>query len=195
MDTIPQWASYALQAWGGVGYLLHKIFLSFAENSEQKRKLSIYGWSAYLLGLPAWVLILSFKHNWIATAVETGGAPAMLFGLIAAWKGLDDTPPRYKTIAKWFVRVFLTIGIAYSVLDYGGITEWSQGLEIACMIGFLRGTNLLANKDPRGWPWFMLMNASMGILVMRDNPILAAQQFISFWFDVYGLVRSRRTKK
>lgn len=189
MDTI-------LQIWGGVGYLLNKIFLSRAEGKGDGRTWRICGWTSYLIGLPAWVIILISKHDWIAAAIEAGGAPAMFFGLIAAFKSLKDAPPRLKSTAKWFVRIFLTIGVAYSVYDYGGLTKWSQGLEIACMFGFLCGTYLLAQNNPRGWYWFMLMNTSMGLLMfMQDKSILAVQQAVSLGFVISGLIRSKRTNE
>ena len=72
-----------LQVWGGGFYLLNKIFFALAEGKSEntKRQLKIAGWTIYILGVPAWVIILISKHDWIAASIETGGVPSMLFGL------------------------------------------------------------------------------------------------------------------
>jgi len=73
----------ALQVWGGGSYLLNKIFFALAEGKKQniKRKLKLYGWVIYIIGVPAWVTILLSEKNWIAASIETGGLPSMCLGL------------------------------------------------------------------------------------------------------------------
>ena len=72
-----------LQIWGGSCYLSNKILFSVAESQSEsiKRKLKIFGWLTYLLGVPAWVIILVSHNDWIAASIEAGGIPAMLLGL------------------------------------------------------------------------------------------------------------------
>ena len=184
----------SLQIWGGACYLLNKIFLSRAEGTRDNRKWRIFGWSVYLVGLPAWVIILVIKHDWMAAAIEVGGAPAMALGLVAALKGLEQTPRLLKKSAEMFAYGLLIVGVVYSLYDFGGITSFSQVLEIGAMAGFLVGTYLLAKKNPTGWLCFMLMNASMGTLMaIQAKPILAIQQAISFCFVLLGFSRSRRS--
>ena len=60
-----------LQLWGGIGYLLAKILIVRAEYLENDRNLRLIGWIVYLLGLPAWVILLVSRQNWIASAIET----------------------------------------------------------------------------------------------------------------------------
>ena len=74
-----------LQIWGGGCYLLNKILLSRAEGKDESTKLRIWGWFVYLVGLPAWVIILVLKNDWIAATIEAGGAPAMLLGLMVSF--------------------------------------------------------------------------------------------------------------
>lgn len=182
----------ALQIWGGVCYLLNKIFLSRAEGVKSDRQWRIRGWAIYLVGLPAWVIILILKRNWIAAAIEAGGAPAMMLGLVVAAKGLEQTPWLLEKMAKVFAYGVLTFGVAYSLYDFGGITTLSQVLEIGVMVGFLIGTYLLARKNPKGWLFFMLMNGSMGTLMaIQGKPILAAQQALSLCFVIAGFLRSK----
>ncbi len=185
-----------LQLWGGVCYLLNKIFLSLAEGRSD-RKFKVLGWSVYLVGVPAWVVILVLKHNWIAAAIETGGVPAMLLGLVTALLKGGKQPPRWlEKIAGVFVYIFLIVGVVYSWYDFGGITAISQVLEMGVMAGFLLGSYLLARGKPTGWLWFMLMNASMGILMaMQYKPILAIQQLISLCFVVIGFIKSKKIKE
>lgn len=182
-----------LQVWGGACYLLNKIFLSHAEGGLDGKSWRVRGWSIYLVGLPAWVIILALKRNWIAASIEAGGAPAMILGLIVALKGLDHAPQLLGKAAQLFAYGFLATGVAYSLYDHRGITTFTQLLEIGVVAGFLIGTYLLAREHPTGWLWFMLMNGSMGTLMaVQGKPILAIQQAASLCFVVSGFFRSRR---
>lgn len=185
-----------LQAWGGVCYLLNKIFLSRAESAGDGGKWRVRGWAVYLLGLPAWVIILALKRNWIAAAIEAGGAPAMALGLVVAWKGIERAPRWLAKSAEAFAYGSFALGVLYSAYDFGGITAITQVLEIGVMAGFLLGGCLLAKKNPAGWLWFMLMNGSMGALMaIQAKPILAVQQTLSLCFVTRGFIRSRRNTK
>ena len=64
-----------LQFWGGAFYLINKVFFALAEGKKQavKRKLKLCGWGIYILGVPAWVIILLGEQNWIAASIEAGG--------------------------------------------------------------------------------------------------------------------------
>jgi len=182
-----------LQIWGGGFYLLNKICFAVAEGRPEsgKRRLRISGWSVYLLGLPAWVIILVGKHDWMAAAIEAGGAPAMLFGLINAYRGEIAPNRRFDRIIAFFTYSFLALGIGYSLYDYGGLTSLSQLLEIGVVIGFLVGSYLLAKKNSTGWLFFMLMNVSTGSLMfLQDKNLLAAQQMVSLCFVIYGYLSS-----
>ncbi len=84
------------QIWGGVFYLLNKIFFSISErkgNEERKRKWKIAAWSVYLIGLPGWLYILTSSKAWIVASVELCGAPSMIVGLAAAIKGNEQNFP------------------------------------------------------------------------------------------------------
>ena len=54
-----------VQIWAGSFYLLNKVFFSTAERAEPvlKRKLKAMGWIVYILGVPAWAIILIGNHN------------------------------------------------------------------------------------------------------------------------------------
>jgi hypothetical protein len=81
-----------LQIWDGSFYLANKVLFSFAEGRKgsSKRSLKIAGGMIYVLGVPAWVIVLIGKHNWIAASIEAGGFPAMLFGLFNAFKDTES---------------------------------------------------------------------------------------------------------
>ncbi|HIE07621.1 MAG TPA: hypothetical protein EYP64_06220 [Desulfarculaceae bacterium] len=190
-----------LQVWGGGFYLLNKIFLALAEgkNENTKRQLKIAGWIIYILGVPAWVMILISKHNWIAASVEAGGVPSMLFGLFTVYQDAEAPNKIFDFIASLFTYVFLILGVSYSVYDYGGIASVSQLLEIGVMIGFLVGSYLLAKNNSYGWLFFMLMNGSMASLMLIQNKIfLSVQQLVSLCFVIYGfaiVIKNSRLKK
>jgi hypothetical protein len=185
-----------LQLWGGGLYLLNKIFFALAEGRQEaiKRKLRITGWAVYILGVPAWVIILVGKHDWIAASIEAGGVPAMLFGLLNACQKTDNPDRNLDLIASLFTYAALIFGVGYSLYDYGGITSGSQILEIGVMIGFLLGSYLLAKKNTYGWLFFMLMNGSMATLMFHQGkPLLSIQQLVSLCFVIYGFTVALKT--
>lgn len=185
-----------LQVWGGGLYLLNKIFFALAEGRQEtlQRKLRILGWVVYLLGVPAWVIILVSKHDWIAAAIEAGGVPAMLFGLLNACRNTDTAGKTLDLIAALFTYAALVLGVGYSLYDYRGLTSGSQILEIGVMIGFLLGSYLLAKKNTYGWLFFMLMNGSMAsLMLLQQKPLLTIQQLVSLCFVIYGFTVALKT--
>lgn len=174
----------SLQLWGGMFYLLNKVFFSQAERSKTTgfRKIwRIRSWSVYLTGLPAWVLVFISEHNWIAAGVESGGAPAMLVGLIIAWRGQGAEPKWLDGIAKLSVLV----GLALSVYEFGGIKTLSQFLELGIAAGFLMGTYMMAKDNARGYIWLMLGNVSCAALMgVEGFYILMTQQLVSLGFVI-----------
>jgi len=185
-----------LQAWGGGFYLLNKIFLALAEGKKPKtkRQLKIIGWIIYILGVPAWVIILFSKHAWIAASVEVGGIPSMLLGVLTAYRGHNSSNRALDLTASISTYVFLILGVCYSVYDYRGITSISQLLEMGVMFGFLTGSYLLAKNNSSGWLFFILMNGSMAALMfMQHKPLLSIQQLVSLGFVLYGFTVSLKT--
>ena len=187
-----------LQIWGGSFYLTNKVCFALAEGREKnrRRQLKLFGWIIYILGVPAWVIILVIKHDWIAASIEAGGVPAMLFGLNNVYKNSKKINRSFDIIASCFTYVFILFGTSYSLYDYGGITSVSQLLEIGVMIGFLLGSYLLAKNKNYGWLFFMIMNASMGtLMIIQNKPILAFQQALSLCFVIYGFIMAMRVSK
>ena len=153
----------------------------------------IAGWTVYILGVPAWVIILVGKHDWIAASIEAGGIPAMLFGLHNAYQKADRPNKSLDLLASIFTYTSLAFGVSYSLYDYGGLTSGSQLLEIGVMVGFLVGSYLLAKKNSKGWLFFMLMNISMASLMLLQNkPLLTIQQLVSLSFVIYGFTLATR---
>jgi hypothetical protein len=188
----------SLQIWGGGLYLLNKVFLSLAEGQSEtiKRKLRIAGWASYLLGVPAWVIILIGKHNWIAASIEAGGVPAMLFGLFNVYQNKATPNKVFDRVTSLCTYAFVILGVCYSLYDYGGLVAVSQVLEISAMIGFLIGSYLLAKQNINGWLLFMLMNGSMAALMfIQHKPILTAQQLASLCFVAYGFIIALKTPR
>ena len=188
----------ALQIWGGSFYLTNKVCFALAEGREKnrRRQLKLVGWIIYILGVPAWVIILVIKHDWIAASIEAGGVPAMLFGLYNVYKNSKKINRSFDIIASFFTYAFILFGTSYSLYDYGGITSVSQLLEIGVMIGFLLGSYLLAKNKNYGWLFFMIMNASMGtLMIIQDKPILAFQQAVSLCFVIYGFITAIRVSR
>ena len=188
----------ALQYWGGGFYLLNKICFSRAERNKgsRKRVWKIRAWTVYLIGLPAWVIILVAQDNFIAAAAEIGGGPAMTLGLFLALRGQEEKPTWLKLFDIFSIGVAATAGTLYSVHFIGGITEFNQVLEFGIVLGFLTGTVMLAKNNPTGYLWFLLMNGSNAVLQFREGVhFLAIQQVISLVFvaDAY-MVERRETR-
>ncbi len=187
-----------LQIWGGSFYLTNKICFALAEANtdvSKKRNLKLFGWTIYILGVPAWVTILTMKHDWIAASIEAGGFPAMLFGLFNVYTHSKKPNKIFDLIASFFTYGSILLGTGYSIHDYGGIVSISQLLEIGVMVGFLLGSYLLAKNNIKGWLFFILMNGSMGTLMLIQNkPILGIQQGLSLCFVFYGFFIAYRNR-
>ncbi len=155
------------------------------------------------------MIILIAKDNWIAASIEAGGVPAMLLGLYNTLKNdsslnsdAGDSPENYQQ-PQLFTRLvtlstygFVAFGVSYSFYEYGGINTLTQVLEIGVMIGFLLGGYFLARGNNSGWLFFMLMNVTMGsLMLLQDKYILAVQQGLSLCFVIYVYRIARRYKK
>ena len=186
-----------LQIWGGGLYLLNKVFFALAEgkNEVRKRQLKIIGWIVYILGVPAWVIILALKSDWIAASIEFGGLPAMLFGFYNIYTNTTQPNRSFDRIASLFTIISITLGVGFSIYSHHGIASIHQLLELGVMIGFLLGSYFMAKNRSMGWVFFMLMNISMGTLMLiQQKPILATQQFISLCFVMYGYTMAVRNR-
>lgn len=187
--------SLIIQLFGGIFYLLNKIFLSITERREsidsKDRTWRIRAWIVYLIGLPAWVLLFIREHNWIAAALEIGGAPSMILGLTIAIKGKEDKP-------KWLdaaALVAIVLGLSYSWYDFHGIRKFSQWLEIGIVTGFLIGTYQLALERLSGYVWYLFMCGCCATLMYFEKyPWLLGQQLVSILFilDAYIMKKRRR---
>ena len=184
-----------LQWIGGLGYLLNKIFFSWAERAEkrqspdQSRRWRIFAWVTYLIGLPPWVIIFAQKGNWIAASVEASGAPAMILGLIAAIRSNNTKPPVW---LDRLAQLAIAVGFSYSLWVNRGLSTLSQWLEIGLVLGFLVGTYLTAKKQRQGYLWLVLMHVSCGTLMyLHGFMMLLAQQIISLIFIADAYWQSR----
>ncbi|MDX1285754.1 MAG: hypothetical protein R3182_12110 [Draconibacterium sp.] len=184
----------SLQIWGGLFYLLNKVFFSQAERSKtiNDRKIwRIRSWIVYLAGLPAWVVVFISEHNWIVAGVESGGAPAMLVGLIIALRGHGAEPKWLDSISK----ISVLVGLALSVYEFGGIKNLSQLLELGIAAGFLMGTYMMAMDNAQGYLWLMLGNVSCASLMgIEGYFIFMTQQLVSLAF-VTDAFLTRRKKR
>jgi hypothetical protein len=190
-----------MQLGGGFFYLLNKIFFSFKERTvgNLSRQWRIWAWVVYIIGLPFWLVILSHEKNWMVTFVEAGGLPSMGLGLFLAFRRKDEEPTekskRWEQRLDTFARAAAFLGIAYSVYDFGGFATLNQWVELGVVVGFLVGTYRLANDKLDGYLWFLLMNASAGLLMYIQNyEWLAAQQVVSLLFVLDAYRMKKRTE-
>lgn len=186
-----------LQIWGGGFYLSNKMLLAFAEKKrgEIQRRLKIFAWLAYLIGVPAWVVILLGKHDWIAASIEAGGVPAMLLGLYNAYHQHQRMNLRFNRFVSACTYLSLLAGVSISLYHHQGLNSLSQLLELGVMLGFLMGSYLMAHNNPRGWLFFMLMNLSMAaLMLLQAKLVLMVQQLISLAFVVYGYVHAGKAR-
>jgi hypothetical protein len=187
-----------LQIWGGGFYLSNKILLAIAEGrpKKSKRLFKLAGWLIYILGVPAWVIILISKQNWIAASIEVGGVPSMLLGLYNVYNKKEVSSRYLDIIALSVTYISLALGVGYSLLEYGGINSVTQLLEIGVMVGFLLGSYFLAKSKSFGWLFFMVMNRSMALLMFIQNkPILSIQQLFSLGFVAYRYALAIKSNK
>jgi hypothetical protein len=183
-----------LQIWGGIFYLVNKIFFSLSETKigDKKNQFKIIAWATYLIGVPAWIIILIGKDNWIAASIEASGIPAMLLGLYKTYYNTQASP-FIESAVKYITYFAILFGIFVSVQQYGGISQISQFLEIGVTLGFLMGSYLMAQQNRNGYIFFMLMNLSMASLMFLQNKnILLIQQLVSLVFVIYGYSKSSK---
>jgi hypothetical protein len=187
-----------LQWLGGAFYLLNKIFLSLSEHAYnhddriRARQWRIVSWLVYLIGLSPWVILFILKHNWIAASVEASGAPAMLLGLVLAWRGSTNKPPSF---LNYLAIICIPLGFIYSLYDFGGLNTLNQWLEIGLVLGFLVGTYQLAKERASGYLWYILMHLCCAYLMwVQDYPWLSVQQVVSLVFivDAYQVTQKRK---
>ena len=141
------------------------------------------------MGLPPIVAIFFRERNWLFGVIEIGGAPAMLCGVIAAFRR-RDAPQWLELLA----LAAIPVGLAISLYDFGGITTFTQLLEIAGSAGFLIGTYLLARDRESGYWWFTIMNIATGLLLYLEHyPLIVPQQILSviIVLDARRIRRSR----
>lgn len=187
--------SLFLQIWGGSCYLLNKILFSLAENQQKlmRKRLQLVGWVVYILGVPAWVIVLVSKDNWIAASIEAGGIPAMLLGLYNTYHDYRKPNRLFNAIVTVLTYASLAFGVSVSLIHHHGLSSFSQVLEVGVMLGFLFGSYLMAKRNPKGWLFFMLMNVSMAsLMLLQDKWILMVQQLVSLMFVLYGYRQSLR---
>jgi hypothetical protein len=185
-----------LQIWGGIGYFLAKVLLVRAEFVKKDRNLRLLGWFVYLLGLPAWVILLVSRQNWIAASIETAGVPAIILGIAMTWKQ-NNNPNK---LIDWSIRIFtclmIIFGVSYSIYTFNGIRTFSQILEITIIFGYLVSNYLLAKRNPYAWLMFMVGLISMSILMyIQDKPILCIQQLISLIPAIIGFIKNMNQVK
>ena len=118
----------------------------------------------------------------------------MFLGLYTVYQNSKSPNSIFDKVASFFTYGSIALGVSYSLFDNGGITSFSQVLEMGVMVGFLLGSYLLAKNNRTGWLFFMLMNGSMASLMFIQNkPLLTAQQIVSLSFVIYGFRASRKT--
>lgn len=193
MDTIISYDT-VLQIWGGIGYLLAQILLAFAEGNNDGRKLRIAGWSFYLMGMPAWIILLISKNDWVVAGTDVGSIPSMILGIAMALKREKKPPQVFDISARIITIVMIVFGFIYSIYHFHGIKTFSQILEIIVTVAFLLGTYLLAKKKPTGWLLFSLSCICMAALMLIQVKILLLiQQGLSFFVAIIGYIKA--TKK
>jgi hypothetical protein len=182
METFLQW-------WGGIGYLLSKIFIVRSEFLKSGRNSRLIGWFAYLVGMPAWIILLLSRQNWIASAVEIAGIPSVILGIVLTWKQ-NNNPNKYiDGSIRVFIALVILLGVVSSIYTFGGIKTFSQVLEILIIFGILLSNYLLAKKNPFGWLTFTLGLTSTSILMyIQNKPILCIQQLVSLIPVIIGFV-------
>ncbi|MDP8079370.1 nicotinamide mononucleotide transporter [Phocoenobacter skyensis] len=184
-----------LQIWAAGFYLLNKFLFAVAEKKqgESRKKLKMGAWISYLIGVCAWIVILAGENNWIATAVEAGGIPAMLLGLYNTYHNNKKHNKYFNRFVLLFTYLSLALGFGYSIIIHNGVTRVSQVLEMGMVFGFLLGSYFMAKNNPKGWLFFMLMNVSAGtLMLLQDKLILVVQQLLSLSLVIYGYYSSQK---
>jgi hypothetical protein len=196
-----------LQIWGGVGFLLNKILLLRSEKlniqgvENQYKKYQISSWGVYLLSLPPWIVLFAIKQNWIASALELAGAPAMILGLINALQSnCKNINQKSKKSIVQFLEICsiicIIVGVSFSLYDLKGVTRITQILEILLTSSYLIGTYLLATMNAQGYLWYILMHISCGLIMFLQGYFwLFIQQILSLFLVAWSYQIARKNLK
>lgn len=184
---------WILATWGGWFYFFNKLAFVLGEGIHRSEGrwaepyLPLFeqaAWFLYLVGLPAWVVLLWYREDFIVSFIEMAGAPSMLYGLFVSlgWMQKNTTRERLMNII-CVVGTFLGIGVSFRLL--GIMTRDDQWLEVALSVGFLTGLYLRSHGSARGYLFFAFMNLSNTALMYRQgHEYLALQQFVSLIFMI-----------
>ncbi len=189
-----------LQLWGGLFYLLHKVFCSRYERVKKTDLVKAQAWRTrswivYLTGLFAVVPMLLIKQNWIFAALEASALPVMVLGLVLAIRKrtkaeIDQLLGQLDPI----VYTLIGFGLGYSFRYFGGFVTMNQWLEISASAGFLVGTYLQAKDDERQYVAYVLMNVVTCALMFHEGYwLFMVQQMVSIGFvvDAYKIRRKK----
>ena len=184
-----------LELWGGAFYLLNKIFFCCLERTRSEHRKLVYhklAWISYIVGVPPWVFVLALERNWIAAAVESGGIPSMIMGLLAYSKQKQKG-----RALDHFSKIATLAGVAISFYDIGGLFGFIQIVEILLAMGFLLGTYFSAKGSVVGYYWLAFANLCCAYLTwIQGYAFLAGQQLISILFILDAiLIRVKRSRK
>jgi hypothetical protein len=186
---------FVMQIIGGVFYLLNKVLFSIAERMSQKhikQKVMITAWIVFLIGVPPWLIILGYEHNWIAASIEAVGGGLIILALYLEIKAPEMVP-------KWLNVIgysLIASGLSLSLYQFGGLTTFNQSLEIILAISFLIGTYKLPRQASSGYLWYILMHLAAGwLLFIQGYFWLAVLQLLSLLFILDAFWRRRQTNE
>jgi hypothetical protein len=193
-----------LQLWGGIFFLLNKIFFTSAEYkvADRQRLARLRGWIFYFIGIWSWMILFGIKGNYIMLGVEAGSIPMMIVGIHKQSKAksflfLNKIALFFSPIQNYILTICIAVGIFYSFYSFeangDNVKRTIQILELVCTLTFLIGTRLMNTEKYIKWGLlcFMLMNVSAGsFLFLQENEILGTQQAISLLIVGVGAIKA-----
>lgn len=182
---------FGLEILGSVCYLANKGLLVISEKNVRLRRAA---WIVYMMGVPAFTVLLYLKEAYVLSTLE------LMSGLVAAYL-LCRTFGKLLEVM-WLTGVLIICGLAFGItglanFNVHGFDETMPYIEGLGALFFLAGTLFHGFKKPlRGWIAYLVVHiCSCGVMYLSALYVGAGVQVISAGFALWGIHKAIKARR